>query len=228
MVKRLISSGANTNPPITVASNTPLILSIMYGLVDSSKLLIDSGVDVNQETQCGRTPITCAVLGPVIDKNIMIIQHLLKHGADINKPRSSDGATALICAISRATLHATSSATSSATPDDNKKIIYYLLEKGADPNKADKNGETPLVWGERKGYSISANFIRSWIAELPLRNQITVKLCISTLKAQRAHEALKDTPTNELTKEQFVFKVLEEMRSRCMYGLADGLVEYVG
>ena len=55
-----------------------------------------------------------------------------------------------------------------------------------------------------------------------------MKLCISELKKQGMYEAIKDTPNNELTKPQFAFKVIAMMKSCCMYGLADNLIEYVG
>ena len=42
------------------------------------------------------------------------------------------------------------------------------------------------------------------------------------------HTVVQATPSNDLSSEMFVFKVLEDMMSRGMYGLAELVVEYVG
>ena len=61
-----------------------------------------------------------------------------------------------------------------------------------------------------------------------LRNQITLKLCVSALKRQGQHTVVQATPSNDLSSEMFVFKVLEDMMSRGMYGLAELVVAYAG
>ena len=55
-----------------------------------------------------------------------------------------------------------------------------------------------------------------------------MKLCISALKKKNIHIVVQATPSNDLSSELFVFKVLEDMMSRGMYGLAEDVVSYVG
>ena len=66
---------------------------------------------------------------------------------------------------------------------------------------------------------------REWPAR---RNQVAVMLCVSKLKGQGMYEVVNVVPLNELSKEMFVYKVLDEMISRQMYGLAEQVVSCVG
>ena len=67
--------------------------------------------------------------------------------------------------------------------------------------------------------------IREWPVK---RNQVALKLCVSRLKEQGMYDVVNAVPLNELSKEMFVYKVLDEMMSRQMYGLAEQVVMYVG
>lgn len=59
--------------------------------------------------------------------------------------------------------------------------------------------------------------------------QVAVKLSVKTLKKEGAYaDQIADTPTNELSKTLFAFKVMEMMTSCGMEPLADELVSYVG
>ena len=67
--------------------------------------------------------------------------------------------------------------------------------------------------------------LREWPAK---SNQETVKLCVSRLKREGMYEDVNAVSMNDLSKEMFVFNVLEEMMSRQMYGLAEKVVAFVG
>jgi hypothetical protein len=59
--------------------------------------------------------------------------------------------------------------------------------------------------------------------------QTAVKLSVKALKKEGAYaDQIADTPTNELSKTMFAFKVMEMMTSCGMEPLADELVSYVG
>jgi len=61
----------------------------------------------------------------------------------------------------------------------------------------------------------------------PIQN--AVKLSVKTLKKEGAYaNIIEDTPTNDLSKPMFAFKVIEMMTSCGMEPLADELVSYVG
>ena len=51
-----------------------------------------------------------------------------------------------------------------------------------------------------------------------------MKLCVSRLKREGMYEDVNAVSMNDLSKEMFVFNVLEEMMSRQMYGLAEKVV----
>jgi len=51
---------------------------------------------------------------------------------------------------------------------------------------------------------------------------------VSELKKQGMYEVVNAVPLNELSREMFVYKVLDEMMSRQMYGLAEQVVSCVG
>jgi hypothetical protein len=53
-------------------------------------------------------------------------------------------------------------------------------------------------------------------------------LCVSELKKQGMYDVVNAVPLNELSREMFVYKVLDEMMSRQMYGLAEQVVSCVG
>ena len=104
-----------------------------------------------------------------------------------------------------------------------EQCLSTLLAYNAD--ESSHNGVVLVQLATSRGHLGCVKIIQEWPA---LRNQVAVKLCVSTLKEQGMYEAIMDTPNNELTKPQFAFKVIEMMNSCCMYGLADKLIEYVG
>ena len=78
---------------------------------------------------------------------------------------------------------------------------------------------------KKRGHLGCLKLIREWPAK---RNQVALKLCVSELKKQGMYEVVNAVPLNELSKEMFVYKVLDEMMSRQMYGLAEQVVSCVG
>lgn len=120
-------------------------------------LLIQKGADVNQLSEEGFTPLTYAMLAqdsifadlaaeafkkkteidetkylPKVEKTILpMMELLIRNGADING--SSAIGTPLHLAASGKSL----------------VILYYLLDKGAEPNVRDASGATPLFSAAR-------------------------------------------------------------------------------
>jgi hypothetical protein len=90
----------------------------------------------------------------------------------------------------------------------------------------------PLLLASFFSLSPLALFLNHFLAlpsqKAPQRIQITLKLCVSALKRMNMHTVVQATPSNDLSSELFVFKVLEDMMSRGMYGLAEDVVSYVG
>ena len=95
-----------------------------------SQLLVERGANVDIADKSDWTPLIDLISKYKISfkKKEQGIEFLLANGADINK--SSDVFTPLITAIRRGSLD----------------LAYLLMHKGADVNKPDEEGKTPLMW----------------------------------------------------------------------------------
>lgn len=126
-VKELIAMGANVN---TVNNRdwfqegyTPLMRASMYGNTEAVKLLLESGANIKLTNRHGISSFMMACSNGYIE----IAELLLKHGADIDKFGNGWNP------ITAAAMH------------DCQKIITFLLENGADINRANHRGETALM-----------------------------------------------------------------------------------
>ena len=100
-----------------------------FGTLEAMKLLIEAGAEVDARNDRDSTPLHWAVSDP--EK----IQLLLAHGADINAKTEREST-----ALSLAAMHRFDIAP-----------LKLLLEKGADPNIASINRQTPLMSAARGG-----------------------------------------------------------------------------
>jgi len=92
--------------------DTLLMQAVLYGDVDSMRLLLDNGADPNARNEAGATALMWAVND--LDKTRL----LLEYGADVTA-RSDNGRTAIIIAAGRA---------------GNAPVVRLLLDYGADPS----------------------------------------------------------------------------------------------
>lgn len=121
VVRLLLEKGADPNwVSDWNLGETPLHWAAFNGSLESAELLLDAGVDVNIETEDGRTPLM--TMGNLNARGV-IIPFLLEHGADPNHQDS----------LGRAALH--------LAADD---VIVPLLEGGAQIDLQNSLGETPL------------------------------------------------------------------------------------
>ena len=111
------------------SDSTPLHHAAGFGDIETIKLLLDNGADVNAKNRLDGTPLHWAVRS---DEKTRL---LLKHGAEINS-KTQDGSTPLYLASRRR---------------DSHSVLRLLLDKGADPNIATMNGRTPLMAAARDG-----------------------------------------------------------------------------
>ena len=105
-----------------------------------------------------------------------------------------------------------------------EQVLLTLLVFKADFGPND-DGRLPIEIATNKGHHGCVKILREWPAK---SNQETVKLCVSRLKREGMYEVVNAVSMNDLSKEMFVFNVLEEMMSRQMYGLAEMVVAFVG
>ena len=111
------------------SDSTPLHHAAGFGDIETMKLLLDNGADVNAKNRLEGTPLHWAVRS---DEKTRL---LLERGAEINS-KTQDGSTPLYLASRRR---------------DSRSVLRLLLDEGADPNIATMNGRTPLMAAARDG-----------------------------------------------------------------------------
>jgi ankyrin repeat protein len=107
---------------------TPLHYAAWKNNVESLKLLIEHGANINQNDEEGNTALMWATSEEVW-------QFLIKQGADINK-QNNDGLTPLDLALRMGSY----------------KACKYLIKKGVDTNKENDREETPLQLAAQNNY----------------------------------------------------------------------------
>jgi ankyrin repeat protein len=110
---------------------TPLMLASEFGAVDTVKLLLQHGADVNAVNRDGSTPLLQASLRQCVD----VALFLLKAGADANAVESRR----------RSVLMA-------AVHTGNTALVQLLLEHNADVHHTDSTGENALMKAALEGH----------------------------------------------------------------------------
>jgi ankyrin repeat protein len=159
-------SHVETMKDFLMGGNTALMFAVQSGDLESAKLLVAAGADVNKQSAWGFTPLTVAVYAdfgsafrvyegdvlplngergiPGQDEFRDLVYFLLDAGADPNV--GANRFTALHAAILR----------------ENEETVRRLLDKGADPNL--KIGDwTPVERGNPADY-----IHKSWVGATPL------------------------------------------------------------
>ncbi len=149
IIELLIAKGANIN----IADNnglTPLMAAAELGMAGFS-LLLEKGAKVNVADNAGKTPLMYA-MG---NRGYGAAAELVKRGAQINA-KEKEGRTALFYAIERAEhdpirlLGDDLKRKEKESAERYVQLVQLLIEKGADVNVKDKDGETPLKIALRK------------------------------------------------------------------------------
>lgn len=167
----LLDSGAMSNFVNPINGYTALTVAAQYGKVDAAKLLLDIGVNINATNKDGATPLVIAIIAGRPN----IVELLLKSGADItvcpNQGHSllymlscshADAQTIKdICALFQevkeqlltfdAADFAGDFAMHHAASRKDAHVLEFLVRSGADINKCNRYGETPLYVAARKG-----------------------------------------------------------------------------
>lgn len=104
----------------------------MYGKLAKVQQLIAEGADANAITECGKSPLMLAAMYGHKD----VIETLLDAGADPNlgsEEEFEEGTTALMCIAS------------SFFASNRAEVIKFLVNRGANPNARNENGETAMI-----------------------------------------------------------------------------------
>jgi ankyrin repeat protein len=158
-VKALATSGANINE-IDPENHTALVLALMNGEFDVAGALIDAGIDINIADNVGRTALLAAVDAHTMPSSnrpapkeadstlssMDVIQTLLAKGANVNaalraplpyRTKLDRGGDGVLGAGTTPLLRA---AKAGDTP-----VIKMLLDKGANPKAATRNGVNAIM-----------------------------------------------------------------------------------
>jgi ankyrin repeat protein len=108
---------------LTTGRHTPLIAAIKTKRYEATRILVESGGDVNAPNIAGATPLMLAAQAG----DTKTVNLLLQHGAAIEK-KDNDGAGALAFSVL----------------NNKPAVVRLLLKNGAPPSQKDKTGETPL------------------------------------------------------------------------------------
>jgi uncharacterized protein len=107
---------------------TPLVFAAREGDLESARLLIKAGANVNQQTEYGWTPLLTAVN----NRNYQVGQLLIEQGADVNLANKG-GWTPLYLATDNRNIEGGDYPVPKADLD-HLQLIELLLQKGANPN----------------------------------------------------------------------------------------------
>jgi len=120
---------------------TALVYAARAGSIDTARVLLQAGADVNQTTRYGWSPLLAAVQ----NQNYQMASFLIEHGADVNLANKG-GWNPLYLATDNRNIEGGDYPT--RTPDmDTLAFITLLLDKGADPNaRITESTETRTVF----------------------------------------------------------------------------------
>jgi ankyrin repeat protein len=112
---------------------TALVFAAREGDLESAKLLVEAGADVNQTTEYGWTPLLTATN----NRHYQLGKYLIEHGADVNKANKGSWTPLYIATDNR---NIEGGDYPVPKPDmDHLDYIKLVLEHGADPNARAKD-----------------------------------------------------------------------------------------
>ncbi|KAL1826885.1 hypothetical protein ACET3Z_005297 [Daucus carota] len=161
LLRKLLKQGKDPNE-VDSTGRTPLHIAASKGSMECVVVLLDYGANPNSKDSEGTVPLWESILGgheavtkvlvhngatissgdvgqfasfAVKQNNLDLIRQIIQYGGDVTL-LSSTGTTALHTAIS----------------DENTEAVKFLLEQGADIDKADQHGWTARALAEYQGH----------------------------------------------------------------------------
>jgi len=168
VVQQLLSSGSELDAR-DPSGSTALLVAARANSVGAAKALIEAGADVNAKDQIQDS----AYLYSGARGHLDILKMTLAHGADL-KSTNRYGGTALIPAAERGHVDTVETLIEAGVAVDHvnnlgwtalleaillgdggerhQKIVELLLQAGADPDLADRDGITPIQHARKRGF----------------------------------------------------------------------------
>ncbi len=139
-----VDSGRGRRPPPREPDGgalTALVYAARTGSIESARVLLEGGADVNQTTRYGWSPLLAATQ----NQNYQMAKFLIEHGANVNLANKG-GWTPLYLATDNRNIEGGDYPTRTADMDS-LAFITYLLDKGADINaRVSESTETRTVF----------------------------------------------------------------------------------
>ena len=141
-MKLLLGAGAAVN-----SKNAFDATALMWCANDLAKvdLLVEKGTDVNARSKQGRTPLLIAAAH---SGNFEVVKFLVEHGASLSNHKSAaeeHSAAAPAPSGLPASRKTESSVLAEAADANDTETVRYLIDKGADVDARNKDGDTPLL-----------------------------------------------------------------------------------
>lgn len=164
--KALIGAGADINQG-DADGNNPLLIAILNNHDELAQILIDKGADVNAVNKDGRSPLYTAVDAHDVDwsdrplvketdkvTSLDVIKSLIDHKADVNAQLTAASIIKKAAQDSPdRTLGVGATAFMRAARSGDVDVMKLLLDHGADPKLANKDGVTALTVAAGAGYT---------------------------------------------------------------------------
>ena len=131
LLERMLAANPALRGPTAAGGRwriTPLHAAVIVGNCESVAFLLGQDVPVDAQNHNGHTALALTAESPRKEVRVPIAKLLLAHGANVNAAAGHHGGTVL----HRAVIHG------------DIALTGLLLEHGADPDRQDRSGKTPL------------------------------------------------------------------------------------
>ena len=217
--KALLEAGADINQG-DADGNNPLLIAILNNHDELAQILIDKGADVNAANKDGRAALYAAVDAHDVDwsdrplvkeadkiSSLDVIKSLIDHKANVNAQLKSASIIKKAAQDSPdRTLAAGATAFMRAARSGDVEVMHLLLDAGADPKLANKDGVTALTVAAGAGYTDSnrgtepagarsGQTVRESRALTSMRQRIKAKLPCTELPGAEPTPSFSTWPT---------------------------------